>query len=170
MMRRMKSVEKQKICPSCEARVSLEAEVCPFCAYEINSHVAKPQNQLFQSQSLEDSLASLYKPPYQGKRLPTPEEASPEPRRPMKQKNVEAALYGQSAEEEIAETKEKKSSLIPTMLLIAASNLFLIGLMLLFFSTSGSLQLEFDATNWFYYCVAALPLFYFGWKKLQEID
>lgn len=170
MMRDMKSAEKQKLCPSCEARIPLEAEVCPFCAHELHSQAHKPQTQIFQTQSLEDSLASLYKPPYQGKRLPANEELPAEKQRPMSTKSVEASLYGQAAPEENAQPQEKKSSLVPTLLLILASNLFLLGLMQLFFATDGILRLEFDASNWFFYCLLAVPLFYFGWRKLQEIE
>lgn len=161
----MKPLEKQKMCPNCEGRVPLEAEICPYCAHEIGAQAAKPQSPLFQSQTLEDSLASLYKPPYQSK----PVEEAPMPRT-LPPKSLEASLYGHQEEEQAEPQKAKKSSLLPTILLMLASQLFILGFLQLFFATDGIVRLEWDASNWFFYCLLAAPLFYFGWKKLQEIE
>jgi hypothetical protein len=166
-MRVMKSIEKQKLCPNCEGRIPVEMEICPYCAHELAQQGAKPQNPLFHKQSLEESLASLYKPPYQGKKAA--EEMSMEKPKPLK--GVEASLYGSSPrEEEETQAQEKKSSLWPTVLLLLAANLLLLGILQLLFGVDGVVHLEWDTSNWFFYCLASIPLFYFGWKKLQEID
>ena len=162
----MKTSEKQKICPHCEGRVPLEAELCPYCAHEL-TNLAKPPQGLFQSQSLEESLSSLYKPPYQGKRASQDFTHA---------KNVENALYKEPSRELSREPsgetpaeaeKERKSSLWPTFMLLLAMNLFVLGLLQLFFATDGVVRLEWDASNWAFYCLAALPLCFFGWKKLR---
>nr|NGX47902.1 hypothetical protein [Chlamydiota bacterium] len=66
----MKSMDQEKMCISCDGRIPFDAEVCPYCASKQSG--AGMQNSfqapIFQNQSLEDSLTSLYTPPYQGKR------------------------------------------------------------------------------------------------------
>lgn len=167
----MKSLEKQKMCPNCEGRIPLEVEICPYCAHELTVSAAKLHHPLFQPQTLEDSLASLYKPPYQEKRSIPIEEPPMSKQSTPTQKNVEASLYGAPIpEERMEQPVEAKSSLMPTLLLLLGSQLLLLGLLLLVFSSNGVLRLEWDASNWFFYCLSALPLLYFGWKKLQEIE
>jgi hypothetical protein len=161
----MKSIEKQKMCPHCEGRIPFEVEVCPYCSHETSLQASKPQSPLFHSQSLEDSLASLYKPPYQSK---TP--SSMETEKHSNPLHVEASLYGQPAPQPQNELRETKSSLPPTILLLLASQLFILGLLQFFFAKDGIVHLEWDGSHWFFYCLFALPLFYFGWKKLQNLS
>ncbi len=165
----MKSMEKQKLCPNCEGRIPIEMEICPYCAYELTNSVTKPQSPLFQKQSLEESLASLYKPPYQGRT--TAQETMEKPKS-LTSKGVEASLYGSSpaGEEEEAQATPKKSSLWPTLLLLVGTNLLLLGILQLLFGENGVVHLQWETGNWFFYCLASIPLFYFGWKKLQELD
>jgi hypothetical protein len=47
----MKTKDRQKMCLNCDARIPLEADQCPFCAYS-------------STQALHQSLTSLYTPPY----------------------------------------------------------------------------------------------------------
>ncbi|MCB1083657.1 MAG: hypothetical protein KDK61_05065, partial [Simkania sp.] len=66
----MKQVDRTKVCWSCEADVSYEATYCPFCGTDLLTSTIEPkeeqprQDERFSTQSLEESLASLYKPPY----------------------------------------------------------------------------------------------------------
>ncbi len=179
----MKSVEKEKICISCEGRISFDAQVCPFCASDQSG--SKIQNSfqapIFQNQSLEDSLSSLFTPPYQGKRpqFGIPQNLSePAPQEP-KQMYEEPPLYKDVTEhphvdpllsatiEEEEETEE--SSLWPTLLLIAGANICILGLMQLFFSRGGVLRLEWNANYWFFHCLVGAPLLYFGYKKVKAL-
>lgn len=154
----MKSIDKQKMCPSCEGRIPVDAEICPYCATELLA--TNRPSPLFQSQSLEDSLSALYKPPYSAKRTEMSGEAK-----------LENSLYKEPAKEAAATPKEAgQSSLLPTLLLLTGSNLFLIGLMQLFFAKDGLLQLEWDGSYWFLYCLFALPILYFGYRKVQDLD
>ncbi len=170
-------MEREKLCVQCEGRISLDAQTCPYCAADQST--TRMQNSfqapIFQSQSLEDSLTSLYTPPYQGKRPQFESQASQElppmyEEPPLYKEVTERPemnpLLGATVEEE---TNKPKSSLWPTLFLIAGANLAILGLMQLFFSKDGLLRLEWDANYWFFYCLLAAPLLYFGYKKLKRL-
>lgn len=72
-----------------------------------------------------------------------------------------------SAEEQAVD--EGRSSFWPILLLSIGSNLLTIGLLQLLFSDRGFLRLEWDSSYWFVYCLGALPLFYFGFKKANTL-
>ncbi len=158
----MKTVEKHKLCPNCEARVPLEATLCPFCASELNMEAPR-SSTLFQSQTLEDSVASLYTPPYQSSNR----SAS------LSHSSAESSLYKKNAPAQQPQAEapvERKSSLVPSILMFAGSTLLLLGLMLVIFAREGTLQLEWDASYWFIYALIGAPLLYFGYRKLSELD
>lgn len=176
----MKTSEKQKMCPNCEGRIALEAEVCPFCAQEqiVQKENNAFQAPLFQNQSLQDSLTSLYTPPYSGKRPLFSQDLKKET--PTFKEN---AMYKNVTDEKFQdpmkaisaaaandiETQEEESSLWSTVLMVAASNFLVLGLLQLFFSENGLLKLEWDGSYWFIYCLLALPLFYLGIKKMKKL-
>ena len=175
----MKTNEKQKMCPNCEGRISLEAEVCPFCAQEqiVEKGNNSLQTPLFQNQSLQDSLTSLYTPPYSGKRPLFSQEIKKETptfkENPM-YKNVtdekfQDPLKAISAATNDHENQAEESSLWPTVLMVAGSNFLVLGLLQLFFSENGLLKLEWDGSYWFIYCLLAFPLFYMGIKKMKKL-
>jgi len=183
----MKSAEREKMCINCEGRIPFDAEICPYCASDqakgrMNNSFQAP---LFQSQSLEESLTSLYKPPYQGKRpqfakalnVPEEEVQDPEPistysdtpiYKEVTEKFSMDPLIGATVESE--EEERPKSSLWPCLLLTAGVNFFILGLMQALFSKKGVFRLEWDANYWFFYCLLAAPLLFFGFKKLKEFD
>lgn len=176
----MKSVEREKICISCEGRIPLDAEVCHYCATKQSGAGLQNSFQapIFQHQSLEDSLTSLYTPPYQGKRPQFSINQNPEPtpsfsyeEAPSLYKSVKPdrnPILGTTMEKEEAEGGSK-SSLWPTALLLGGVHFSILGLMQLFFSKNGILRLEWDANYWFFYCLIGAPLLYFGIKKVKKI-
>lgn len=66
------------------------------------------------------------------------------------------------------EKAEDKGAFWPLLLLILGGNLLILGLLQFFFSESGHLRLEWDSKYWFVYCVLALPVLYFGFKKAKQ--
>ncbi|HSX04492.1 MAG TPA: hypothetical protein VLG76_07165 [Rhabdochlamydiaceae bacterium] len=176
----MKPVDKQKMCPHCEGRIPYEAEICPYCAQEqVAEKVSHSfQTPLFQNQSLQESLTSLYTPPYSGKR-PLFSQNETQSTHPVK----ENAMYKNVTDEKFqdplqaisnaaavdSDQKEGESSLWPTIFMVAASNFFILGLLQLFFSEDGLLKLEWDGSYWFLYCLISLPLFYVGVKKMKQL-
>lgn len=175
--------DRQKMCTSCDGRIPFDAEICPYCAADLSGASAQAGSaKELHHQSLQDSLTSLYTPPYAGKSagfmsppgekkevLNTPK---PEPlKEPMAEKrfNNPTAALGvptipmDSSEEQHAD--EGRSSFWPILLLSVGANLLTVGLLQLFFSDNGFLRLEWDSSYWFVYCLGALPLFFFGFKK-----
>jgi uncharacterized membrane-anchored protein YitT (DUF2179 family) len=61
-----------------------------------------------------------------------------------------------------------KNTLWSILLLSAGANLFILGLLQLFFSNGGILRLEWNAHYWFVYSLLSLPILYFGIKKLGK--
>jgi len=172
----MTTTEKEKMCVSCEGRIPFDSEVCPYCAVkQSGSSQNSFQAPIFENQSLEDSLTSLYTPPYQGKRPQFGQQSQTQP----EQSYEEPSMYKEVTEKPemnpllgaIVEDEEMppKSSLIPTTLLFAGANITLIGLMQLFFSKNGVLRLEWNANYWFFFCLIGIPLLYFGFKKVKTL-
>src|SRR3989338_6402403 len=67
----MKTADKQKMCTNCHGRIPIEAESCLYCGQEQTSPPAEETSAhatLFEQKSLQDSLTSLYSPPYSSKR------------------------------------------------------------------------------------------------------
>lgn len=221
--------DRQKMCTSCDGRIPLDADLCPYCAAEQTTAIAPASSaKELHHQSLQDSLTALYSPPQVGKntglmspvsaknlnygfvspkkvdedaisgkkqdqdggKIPgferiepktqgqreIPNLSKPQPLKdPMAEKrfNHSSAALGvptipvESSEEQHAD--EGRSSFWPIMLLSIGANLLTIGLLQLFFSDNGFLRLEWDSSNWFVYCLAALPLFFFGFKKANTM-
>jgi hypothetical protein len=167
----MKTVDKEKMCGNCDGRIPLHAERCSYCGMEQTKNASR--TPIFQNQSLEDSLASLYTPPYQGKRpqfTQVPQEEPLQQLEPMYKEVTEIPkadpLIGATQNEEEVETK---SSLWPTVFLLAGANFIFVGLMQLFFSKNGVLRLEWNAHYWFLYCILGVPCLYFGYKKFKDL-
>lgn len=154
----MKPVDRQKACAKCDGRIPWNAKECIYCGVEIGEAPTDPAS--FKQHTLQESLASLYTPPYAAKssHLFNQEEEKGEERgRSTYQESVAAF-----PEEETAE--EVKNNFLPMFLLVIGTNLFTIGLLQLFFSTDGLLSLEWDSTYWFAYCMLAAPMVYFGYQ------
>ncbi len=175
----MKPTERQKLCPNCDGNVPIEAAVCPYCAADLSGQTEKDsapsQAVLFKNQSLQESLASLYTPPYSSSsaapsapKAPVFKEAAPK-RAESAYKSAPPPPSPTPAATEMAVPEEAtdKASVLSILLLSLSGVLLTLGLIQFFFSNNGVLRLEWDASYWFIYCLGALPLFYFGYKKLQ---
>lgn len=178
----MKTTDKQKICSNCHGRISTEAEICPYCAHEQQmvlptKESSVSQADLFQQRSLQDSLASLYSPPYASK---APQFLDPE-KNPLKKEKSSYAkakasdplpspyaapaagtVFAASPEEEAQAKNESKGSFWSLLLLLLGSNLFTLGLAQLFFSEGSVLRLEWSSEHWYFYCLFAIPLIFMG--------
>ncbi len=163
-----KGIEKQKICGNCDGRIPWEAAQCLYCGADVskqmNTESVPYQATLFKHQSLEDSLTNLYKPPYGGGNIATSVYSKP---KEVVQENVmEDPVVRESTISEVDQTT--KNTLLSILLLSAGANLFILGLLQLFFSNGGILRLEWNANYWFVYSLFSLPILYFGVKKLGK--
>lgn len=182
----MYSKDRQKMCSSCDGRIPLEATVCPYCASGQKSTLTpiSGNTKELHHQSLQDSLTSLYSPPYAGKnsgfmnneKKEVPNSGKPEPLSdPMAEKKFTNSSVAMGVPTIPVDSSEDhqieggRSSFWPILLLSIGGNLLTLGLLQLFFSDGGFLRLEWDSSYWFAYCLAALPLFFFGFKKVNSL-
>lgn len=149
----MKPADRQKMCPNCDGRIPYEATQCPYCFATMQLDAAK--NQTFQ-----DSLTSLYSPPYSSKAgtLFSNEEKQSSSKEPLAAAAVEK------------EEGEENKSFWPILFLSLAGNLFVLGVLQFFFSEEGMVKLEINGSYWFLFILLSLPFFFFGWKKLNPLE
>lgn len=150
----MKPADRQKMCPNCDGRIPHEATQCPYCFATMQVDAAR-------NQTLQDSLTSLYSPPYSSKAgtLFANEEKQASPRESM---------IAPAAVLEKDEGEENKS-FWPILFLSLAGNLFVLGVLQFFFSEEGMVKLEINGSYWFLFILLSLPLFFFGWKKANQV-
>ncbi len=191
----MKPVERQKMCVSCDGRVPFEAIACPYCSADLSKALEVNARDVHsQHQAIQDSLTSLYTPPYSSKgssgiRPPSESavfkkkegtiresakmsksETHPESRLvPPAHHGGMAASPGSLPRDE-TEDKTGKMVLLSIIALSVGSLLFMMGLLQVFFSENGVLRLEWNTSRWFIYCLTALPLLYYGYRKASEGD
>ena len=181
----MKTADKQKMCSNCHGRIPVEAETCLYCGQEQADQLveASAQTTLFEQQSLQDSLTSLYSPPYASKRsafLEQEEDPPPPPVRiqPPTREIPELKSSFIQKEESFSIDKEEESdeaspsskgSIFSLLLMILGGNVFTLGLMQLFFSEGNTLRLEWHTESWYLYCLAAVPLLFVGYRLASKL-
>lgn len=154
----MEKKKNLKLCSNCDGQIELDAIFCPYCGAEttVKRPVADNKNLATPSKSLspEETLSSLYPPPYKPKGYDAPIDK-------------EAAV----AEEEVAVAESGKSSLLwPIVFLSIGFNFLLIGLFLLLFAGREELVFRWHTHFWFIYLLISLPLVFLGYRKISEID
>jgi len=178
--------DRQKMCTNCDGRIPLDAEVCPYCAADVKGLLAPAFSvKELHHQTLQDSLTSVYTPPY-AKHSNSLSQSSEKKEvfhfnkaEPLKEPMVEKRFNPITPPlgsptipiESAADSNEEqtKNGFWPLLLLSIGTNLLTLGLLQLFFSDNGFLRLEWDSHYWYVYCLAALPLFFFGFKKANVL-
>lgn len=153
--------ERTKMCPICNGTVAMQVSICPYCAsnlYETHeTNADQKSSDDVKSLSYEETLTSLYPPPYKPKAIDT-------------STSIEEDQEPESEKEETNQILDEKRALMPTILFWAGINILLFSLLLLVFSEGQYLHLHLRATYWFLYAIVSLPLLYFGFKGLQKLD
>ncbi|NGX50302.1 MAG: hypothetical protein K1060chlam2_00143 [Chlamydiae bacterium] len=181
----MKQIDRTKACWNCEADVNYEATYCPFCGTDLLTSSAEAANQApkhdakFSDQTLQESLASLYKPPYsvrnrQGlgvpdERVDTPfKQADPIKDDPLFQSYDE--VEHQESEETVIEEEEvtRRGDILPLLFLMIGAHFFVLGTLLLFCSKDGFVTLQWNSSYWFIYCLISFPILYLGARLLKR--
>ncbi|MBS0620728.1 MAG: hypothetical protein JSS61_04645 [Verrucomicrobia bacterium] len=164
--------DRQKMCTSCDGRIPYDADLCPYCRAEQKGAFALESTTQLHHQSLSESLSSLYTPPYSAKEKPL---KHIEPTPPMQEKRFTTASPSLGAPSipvppsEEVQREGHVGAFWPTLFLAVGSNLLVLGLLQLLFSHEGKLALEWDSSYWFVYCLSALPLVLFGYKKASTL-
>jgi len=196
----MKQVDRTKVCWNCEADVSHQATYCPFCGTDLLTSSVEPsktpapsQDKKFVDQTLQESLASLYKPPYsvrnrQGLGVPdereeTPfKEAEPAKENPLfqsyEQMDIEdhvpppTPTPAPAQHMEIVEEEEvtRRGNILPLLFLMIGAHLCMLGILLLFCAKDGVVTLQWSSRFWFLYCLISAPLLYFGGRMLKPMN
>ena len=159
----MAEKERMKLCPHCEGQVSIHFDACPFCGGSIAIETGEsepaykaPYDIRIKNLSPEETLASLYPPPYQSK---------------VFDRNLETDNPFEKEEpliEEAAEPEAEISSLWPTLCLSLGMLLLLISFLLLVFSDKGELVIRWNADLWYAYFIPAMPLLFLGYRLLDK--
>lgn len=167
----MKPADRQKMCMNCDGRVPFEVISCPYCSADLSKveemDTAK-SDSFSRNQAIQDSLTSLYSPPYKGKKTEQPKAA---PRERIVERIVPPAHHGGTAAVQRAQPRDEEAAKIGKSILFSilglslGSVLFILGLLQIFFSEAGTLRLEWSTKYWFIYVLSALPLLYFGYRK-----
>ena len=165
----MEDKERLKLCVKCEGQINWDAEMCPFCGGDltlveepqsiVDSEQKKESQKTFfntsNSMSAEETLSSLYPPPYQ-------------PNMENKEENIEKEDEDEANQEE-EELQDNDNNIFFTTLLLSLSvNLFLFGLFLFIFSKDNKVFLSFNSNLWFVYLLFSFFLFFFGYYKLMR--
>jgi len=171
--------------------VSSQATYCPFCGTDLLASASPlgeesaKQDERFETQSLEESLASLYKPPYsirnrQGIGVPDErEEPSFTKVAPQREGNFfqrcaadeskrdTSAPVSPKLDVESDQAVEQRGGFLPLLFLSVGVNLVVLGLLILFFSKGGIARLEWSSSHWFIYLLTGFPTAYAGTRLLK---
>lgn len=184
----MKPVDRTKVCWSCEAGVGDEATYCPFCGTDLltsstqSGDKQSKQDKRFSEKSLEESLASLYKPPYsvrnrQGLGIPDEREEPAFKQASPPKENLLFQSYEQipektplSSEAQQGNEEVGPGGVWPLFLLSIGINLVVLGILIFFFSKEGVTRLEWDSRYWFLYLLIGLSITYLGVRSLKRFS
>ncbi len=158
----MEQNKRLKLCPHCEGRIEIDAVSCAYCGRNISEKVRYDEiyNEEPRNFSGNDSLSSLYPPPYRPKVFDEEEETQ----------------FEEENEEEIEDISQEESEpasndyVWSTVLLSVGINLLLLSLFMIFFSKDGQILLQWNAKYWFLYFLLAVPFIYYGYKRLSRVD
>ncbi|HEU64134.1 MAG: hypothetical protein KR126chlam4_00037 [Candidatus Anoxychlamydiales bacterium] len=163
--------ELTKMCPSCDGSISMDAIFCPYCGsnvFEKNEDLPdKKTEDDVKSLSYEETLSSLYPPPYKPKAIQTATSKYYEEENDVEKDEDENQ---EKLEKKNISEKNEKNALIPTALFWLGINILVFSVLLLVFSQNGVLYLKWNAKFWFLYSIISIPLVYFGFKGLKNLD
>jgi len=166
--------QRTKMCPNCEGNVALEVSMCPYCGgsvFEQNENLSSQKSaDDVKTLSYEETLASLYPPPYKPKVIETNSSMENEENYVEEPKPIQKGYEQEEVHEEEVEEEVEQNALIPTVLFWFGVNAFIFSILLLVFSKDGVLYLKWNSSYWFLYSLIALPFLFFGFKGLKNLD
>lgn len=155
---------KKKLCWNCEGRVTLQDENCPFCGVYLS-----PLGKVGESENKE----TLFAPPYRVEESDQEEQQVPAAPYAVQEESVssrsqEAVKVASKIAASPLLTSEMQTIVLPLILLLTGSVLFIFGIALMLFSQNGVLTLQWNGEHWYLFFIFSLPLLYFGWRYLQK--
>ena len=160
----MTLVGSKKLCWNCDGDIDVELTRCPYCGVDVESRE-------------EEELAEA-EPPFRFENVAAREAEVPSPAySPSADSSVISDEEWSSAldEEEVQEISEQQrgrllDEVIPMAMLLSGAVFFVFGFVLWLYAGQPVLRLEWETAYWPAYLLPALPLLYFGWKRLEDLD
>lgn len=164
----MSAVPKKKLCWNCEGNVAQSTDNCPYCGVYI-------QGTDFESEKLWNPSYSPPNPTELNQEIPQPlyqihPLETPEPELIEEQKEASASEKSSTTNMPIIILAQLRKDIFPFLFLMSGSVFFLFSMILFLFSHEGVLTLQWNGNNWFYFLFLSVPLLYYGWKCLQDIE
>lgn len=154
----MSAVPKKKLCWNCEGSVSREVDNCPYCGVYVYSGEQEDYSNWNAGYHSEDSRAGEIPDPI----YRVPKEHGIE-------NNEDEVISSEASSFSSSDIlTHLKKEVFPILFLMTGSVFFLFGVVLLLFSQNGTLVLQWQSQNGYYFFLLAFPLVAFGWKFLQQ--
>lgn len=150
---------KTKLCWNCEGNVSRTIENCPYCGVYLSPETTAKEDK---------ASPSLLKPPYTPEAIQKEQEIPKAPYAP--QEKAELKPLSESLVSPVKEVSAPIAVLLTLVCLTAGMLALIFALMLLLFSSHGTLVLQWQEENWYWYALVALPLLVFGWIRLEQLS
>lgn len=147
-----------KLCIFCHAQVAMELKVCPFCRASFDKMYSGEEKSepIVKKKILSpnESITSLYPPPYQ-----------------PKMEKIEEEIESKQEEVIVKKSSSNKLSLYwPILLFSIGMQLLVLGFFLLLFSKEGSLFLRWNSHFWYLYIILSLPMLGMGYKLFSNVE
>lgn len=184
----MRAKDRVKLCPFCEGNISFDALVCPYCG----SHLDRAKNEKYEPkeevQSLQEHLEALYQrpsiPQHREKKVDhvleeekpfyhdlTEDNTVSSKSRDLFDDQLDLFNYVETEQSrEVDSTEESKEShevIWSLFFLSMGSQLLILSILILLFSTHGRVVLEWKSRYWIVYFLLSLPSLCFGWHLLR---
>lgn len=169
----MQNRKRMKMCSNCEGMVDLEVIVCPYCGSDISKG---PKEEIVEkkTKNFDDTLSSLYPPPYKPgdfdqniKENTEFSEPEPESSLPTFKSGIESDLTKQKTEKKAKPLDKNKMTLLAALIFSVGMNLSLFSVFLLFFSSNGEIFLRWNTSLWYLYSLLGVGLLTVGYRLLS---
>lgn len=177
----MKPKKRQKLCYNCEGEVDLDVIVCPFCAADLRAEKPELSRSSFspavtsvKQLHAENSLyPSSFNRSSQQEAPPVRQQEAP-PIAIAEEEITQESFYEEDASniskmKDLWNEKAGKSLVLSLFLFTLGVQLFLLGVLFVLFSQGGVMILKWDASLWFLYIFASIPLLLFGYRSLNKL-
>ena len=158
----MSAVPKKKLCWNCEGNVSREIDNCPYCGVYLHAAELEENSSWNPSYQPSSKTEEIPSPHYQIHQETETDDLESEENPLSKNANESLNWFLIMA--------KLKQDLFPILFLMMGSLFFLFGIVLLLFSQNGTLTLQWQGHDGFYFLLLAIPLIVFGWKFLQQLE
>ncbi|MCE2983582.1 MAG: hypothetical protein LW832_08460 [Parachlamydia sp.] len=144
----MSALPKKKLCWNCEGNVPKDLDNCPYCAVYL--------------QGIGDDANAGWIPDEISNEIPPPPYQIQEE---IKKEEQEANNYPLQIN-----FNQLKQDVLPALFLMGGSVFFLFGIILTLFSENGVFTLQWQSHYAPYFLFISLPLIFFGWKFVQQLE